>query len=215
MAKYTTNKGRLYMDALGDPGREIGSKPVYATCVVWTPDEAQLEEIMRQCRLVLRLPAHYEFHARQLTKQEKDSALPARLFRLLSMLGAKLECWCAEEVKHHTKLPIQIRGTELTHELIAQMLMRMPRERVEGVMLIIDERTEYKKAPKVTRELRSSVKDRMKSEGLEYMVGSVVAKPAHQKGGLQIADYLAAALVNGWQDCLNELQSFSVNHWRV
>ena len=170
---------------------------------------------MRQCRVALGLSARYEFHARQLTKGEKDTALPARFFHQLSLLGATLECWCAEVVKQHTKLPISVHGTDLTHELVAQMLMRMPRERVESVMLTIDERAEYKKAPKVTRELRSSVKNKMKDAGLDYSVGSIVARPAHQKAGLQIADYLAAALVNQWGDCLKELQGFSVDHWRV
>lgn len=134
MHKGSSSAGRLYMNALGEPGRLQGSRPTYAVCTIWAPHtEDELEAMFVSVRQSLRLRAGYEFHARQLIKRDWTAQLPERFFQFLVDHGLQVECWCAEVQKNRSRLPVHIAGKTLTHELVTQTLARMPREKVEGV----------------------------------------------------------------------------------
>lgn len=215
MGKRVAPAGRLYLDALGDPGRSPGSLPTYAVCTIWVPvTEDVLEEMVAETRRRLGLRAGYEFHARQLQTRDWAAEMPMRFFESLLDQGLNLECWCAEVQKSRSRLPLQIAGKSLTQELVAQTLLRMPRERVAGQTLIIDEEAKGK-APKVIQELRSAVRRALEAEGRDYNLGKVSARAAHQKAGLQLADFLVAALVEPWPSCAKVLGAWTVHHWRT
>lgn len=216
MPKRSSLVGRLYMDALGEPGRSQGSRPAYAICTIWTPHtEDELESIFVSVRQSLKLRVGYEFHARQLTKRDWTAQLPERFFQLLMDHGLQVECWCAEVQKSRSRLPIHIAGKALTHELVAQTLARMPREKVEGLTLTMDEKTSGKKVSKVIEEMRTSVRTALRAQGRDYMLGKISARPAHQKTGLQLADFLAAAIVEPWPACAKLLKGWPIHQWRT
>lgn len=216
LGKKASPGGRLYMDAYGEPGRSPRSYPIYATCTIWVPGSEQaLEDIFSAIRKTLGLRAGYEFHARQLTNRDWSSEMPKRFFESLVAQGLVFECWCAEVQKSRSRLPIHVAGKVLTHELLAQTLVRMPRERVERQMLIMDEEAKGKKVPKVIEELRAAVKRSLSEQGHDYMLGKISARPAHQKAGLQLADFIAAALVEPWSSCSKILAQWPIHHWRT
>ena len=205
------------MDALGDPGRSPGSLPAYAVCTVWVPlREEELEALFAVVRRSLGLRAGYEFHANQLTSHQWKHEMPRRFFQALVDHGLRVECWCAEVQKSRTKLPIHIAGKALTHELMAQTLVRMPLERARGLTLIIDEEAKGKKVPKVIDDMRAGIKLALEKRGHPYPLGKISARPAHQKAGLHLADFLAAALVVPWPTCTKLLlSSWHIDHWKT
>lgn len=81
--------------------------------------------------------------------------------------------------------------------------------------LTIDEKTSGKKVSKVIEEMRASVRTALKAQGLDYMLGKISARPAHQKAGLQLADFLAAAIVEPWPTCTKLLKGWPIHHWRT
>lgn len=216
MSQGSLPSGRLYMDALGDPGRSQGSQPAYAVCTVWVGHtEAELESIFAQVRSDLGLRAGYEFHAAQLTPSNWKAKVPERFFDLLVAHGLNAECWCAEVQKSKSSLPLHIAGKALTHELMAQTIARMPPNRVAGHTLIIDEEAKGKKVPKVVSDMHAGVKAALARRGMEYTLAKLSARPAHQKAGLQLADFLAAALVHPWPSCMKALSGWRIDHWRT
>jgi hypothetical protein len=216
MTKYTSVAGQLYMDALGEPGRAKYVQPVYAPCVIWVPGpEEVFEQQFAEVRRRLGLRANYEFHATQITKKMRSDELPRRFFESLREVSITFEAWVVEVVKERTSLPIEVNGKRLTYELVGRILALMPRECVAGVTLTIDEQVSDKKASTVTREMRAHIRQVMEQKGLEHSVGPVRARPAHQKGGLQLADMLAAAIVKPWPECTGVLGYWSITHWRA
>ncbi len=121
---------------------------------------------------------------------------------------------CAEVVKEKSKLPLSFAGKALTYELVARCLLRLPRECAAACPLTIDDKVHHKKAPAVVRELRAYVKRSMEVNRRDYMIGPVHARSSHQKAGLQLADFLAAALVKPWPGCRKELDDWDIEHWR-
>ncbi len=81
--------------------------------------------------------------------------------------------------------------------------------------LVIDEEAKGKKVPKVIDDLRTGIKVALEMRGRAYPLGKVSARPAHQKAGLQLADFLAAALVVPWPTCTKSLASWRIDHWQT
>lgn len=213
--KRAVPQGKLYLDALGDAGRANLSQPSYATGTIWIPGKDETcEEFFSQVRRDLELPAQFEFHATQLTKEARSKELRRRFFELLENYGFVFEAWIVEVEKESTDLPLHFTGKMLTNELALQTLLRMPRPRVEGHILTIDEKVEDKKAPKVVREMGTHIKGAMREQKLGYTIGSVRARQSHQSVGLQLADFVVAAMVKPWPECQNILASWHIEYWR-
>jgi len=204
------------MDALGDVARVNPLHPTYATCIVWIPhSEEEQDAMFGEARRMLGLRLGYEFHATQLTKQHRTNNLPLRFFTFLESHSFKFEAWILEMDKQHTTVPDEFTGKLLMYELTARMFMRMPRERVEGMTLVYDDTASGKKAPKIAQELRSHSNHVLHSRQLNYNISSVKIRPAHKLVGLQLADYVVAAVVRGWHECDDVLKAWPIDHWRI
>lgn len=218
MRQYIPPSGHLYFDALGDAARMRYVQPVYGACLVWVPHtEAgadDLETIFDRLRTALGMRQGYEFHATRLTKRDWSTGMPLRFFQLLRSYGVTPRVRCAEVMKEKSKLPFSFAGKALTYELVARCLLHLPKECLAACPLTIDDEVYHKKAPAVVRELRAYVKRAMEAAGREYMIGPVQARPSHQRAGLQLADFLAAALVKPWPSCRKELNEWDIEHWR-
>ncbi len=100
-------RGGLYLDALGDPGR-TGGQPVYALALVWLgQSDPEVEEMFRGVRVALGLRIEYEFHARQVTKEQWRQHMPQQFFALLREQGLRAEVWCAGIRKQRSALPLE------------------------------------------------------------------------------------------------------------
>jgi hypothetical protein len=208
--------GRLYMDAWGIPDRLLTGLPVYAPCVVWVAGtDAELEAKFEDVRAALKVRRAYEFHARLLTKRERSTQLPRRFFEQLMICNVAFEGWCAEMVKRKSRLPPQISGKALMHELVVQTFLRMPPDKVDGHTLTFDDQATGKKVSQAARELRSKVNAALNSHGGGCILGRAVEKPAHKCAGVQLADFLAAAIVQPWPECLSVMAPGTIHHWRT
>lgn len=215
VGKHSVPLGRLYMDAYGDPGRSKGSLPLYAVCTVWVPyTEQELHRLFGEVRQALKLHATYEFHAKHLSS--KDGNMSERFFEELLKRDVEMDVWCAEVEKSSSRLPTTVAGTKLTCELMAQILARMPSGRAVGQTLVIDD----KRAFKIVNALRSGIKSALADRGCSYPLGKLTTRPAHEYDGLQLADFVAAALVTPWPH-FNKCQKkaaqkglWKVQHWR-
>ena len=208
--------GRLYLDAFGESGRTSTSQPVYATCLLWLPDnDAAIEALFVAVRRELGVKPGYEFHARKLSKQERREKLPLRLFETLLSHGLEFQAWSALMDKSRSKLPPQITGKALFHELVAQAILRMPEELVSGVTLTYDEQQTTKKPGKSAQALRKHVGSALQQKGKSFRIGRVIAKPAHKSAGLQLADFIAAAIAEPWAECLALLTAEQLHTWRT
>lgn len=201
--------GGLYLDALGNPGRSDGQQ-IYAQCLVWLPhSEVEIEGAFVSIRRELGLPERFEFHARQVTKEQWKQRMPQRFFASLYQQGLRAEVWCVGVRKHRSGLPLEFEGKRLVNELVSRTLLEMPREHVDGVSLTIDERVHDKKAPKVVREMRTYLNNALNSRG--YSIGPVRGRESHECAGIQLADFLATAIVKPWPDCQSELASWDIH----
>jgi hypothetical protein len=216
MGQSILQSGHLYFDALGDAARARYVQPVYAACLVWVPradaDGKALGPNFERLRGDLGVRRNYEFHATQITKKDWSSAMPLRFFQLLRSYGVAPKVRCAEVVKTHSSLPLTFAGKTLMYELAARCLLRLPQECLVGCSLTIDDTAHQKKAPTIGRELRTYVKQAIEARGRKGMIGSIHARPAHQVAGLQLADFLAAALVKPWPICRKELENWDIEH---
>lgn len=215
MHKHYQAQGVPYLDAIGDSARIRYLQRHYAICTVWVPSEEYVEQEFKRARQELGLRSTFEFHASQLTKKERTDMLPLRLFELLKAHAFVFEAWCLEIDKTKTNLPLDIAGKELTYALVARALAPMPQQRVAGLPLIIDDSTNTKKASTVERELRTRIKELFETDHLGYRIGPIRLRPANQKAGLQLADFMAAAFVRPWSECHSTLSHWSITHWRV
>lgn len=208
--------GRLYLDAYGEPGRAVTSQPVYATCMLWLPgNDAAMEALFAEVRKELSLKPDYEFHARKLTKQHRREKLPKQLFAALRDHGLQFRGWCAVMQKSKSRLPPKVAGQSLFHELVTQTIARMPEEMVSTMTLTFDDQQVSKKPGKSAQALRKHLNEALQQEGRAYQLGRVIAKPAHQCGGLQLADYVAAAVADPWPECLALFTVNQIHTWRT
>lgn len=208
--------GRLYLDAYGESGRTITSQAVYAVCVIWLPgNDASVEALLGEVRKELGLKPDFEFHARKLTKQHRRGKLPQRLFEALREHGLPFQGWCAVMQKSTSRLPPEVTGQALFHELVAQAIARMPEEMVSATTLTFDEQQMGKKPGKSAQALRKHVNEALQQSGKGYHIGRVIAKPAHQCAGLQLADYVAAAVADPWPECLALFTANQIHTWRT
>lgn len=208
--------GRLYLDAYGEPGRAMTSQAVYVVCVIWLPgNDASVEALLTEVRKELGLKPDYEFHARKLTKQRRREKLPKRLFEALLAHNLQFQGWCAVMHKSKSRLPLEVAGQPLFHELVTQAIARMPEEFISGVTLTFDEQQTSKKPGKSAQSLRKHLNDALQRDGRAYQLGRVIAKPAHQCGGLQLADYVAAAVADPWPECLALFTANQIHTWRT
>lgn len=204
-------RGGLYLDALGDPGRR-GGQPIYAQALVWLGHtDAEVEELFARVRVELGLRVGYEFHARQVTREQWKQRMPQRFFAALHEFGLRAEVWCAGIRKERSGLPLEYTGKRLVNELVARTVMALPREYVEGAPLTIDDQVQDKKAPAVTREVRSAINSALIGSGRLYAIGSVRVRESHQCAGIQLADYLATAIMKPWPDCRGELAQWKTH----
>lgn len=208
--------GRLYLDAYGEPGRTMTSQPIYATCIVWLPgNDAAMEALLTEVRKELGLKPDYEFHARKLTKRHMREKPPKRLFEALRDHSLQFRGWCAVMRKSKSRLPPEVAGQSLFHELVTQAIARMPEEFISGVTLTFDEQQTSKKPGKSAQSLRKHLNDALHQNGKGYQLGRVIAKPAHQCAGLQLADYVAAAVTDPWPECLALFTANQIHTWRT
>lgn len=206
--------GRLYLDAYGESGRTITSQNVYATCILWFPgSDASLEALGAETRKELGLKPDYEFHARKLTKQHKRENLPIRLIEALLARCGEFQVWCAVMHKAKSRLPPKLSGTGLFHEMVSQAIVRMPEECVATMTLTFDEQQTGKKPGKSAQALRKHLNAKLSQKGNAYQIGRVIAKPAHQCAGLQLADFMAAAVATPWPACLDLGPAASIHTW--
>ena len=207
--------GRLYADAYGVPDRMPQSLPIYALCLVWVAGkDADLEAAIATSRAALGLRREYEFHARKLTKGERSSHLPARFFEQLLQQPVVFSASCAVMVKQRSRLPLDLKGSALTHELTRQAVLRMPSDQVAAHTLTIDGEKSGKKVSAVARTLRAEVNSALAHADRQERLARVVAKSADTCAGLQLADMIAAAIVTPWSDCLRLLGD-TVQSWRT
>jgi hypothetical protein len=208
--------GRLYLDAFGEPGRTPTSRSIYATCLVWTSgSDTDLETLFGQARSTLGLRRDFEFHARKLTKREKREQLPRRLFEILLAHGLQLQVWCAVMHKAKSGLPPALSGKELTYELIRQIVERMSDSYLIGATLTFDDQRLGKKPSKVAQEFRAAVNQALHARGVNPGLAHAIPKPADRCSGLQLADLLAAAVVDPWPDCLALFTNGQIHSWRT
>jgi hypothetical protein len=207
-------EGRLYLDAYGESGRTSTSQPVYATCLLWLPsNDAAIESAFADIRRELGLRQGYEFHARKLTKQQTREKLPERFFEALHSHGLEFQAWCPVMRKSKSRLPPEISGTALFHEMVAQVILRMAESLVWGRTLNFDEQQSGKKPGQSAQALRKHLQQALQREGRGYQLGRVIAKPAHKCAGLQLADFMAAAIVTPWPGCLALLADEQMHTW--
>lgn len=208
--------GRLYLDAYGDPGRAMTSQPIYAVCILWLPgNDTSSEALLADVRKALKLKPNFEFHARKLTKQHRREKLPKRLFEALRDHDLRFRGWCAVMQKSKSRLPPEVAGQALFHELVAQAIVRMPEEMVSDTTLTFDEQQTSKKPGKSAQALRKHLNSALQQSEKTYQLGRVIAKPAHKCAGIQLADYVAAAVVDPWPECLALFTANQIHTWRT
>jgi len=83
---------------------------------------------------------------------------------------------------------------DLFHEFVTDLARRIPLEATQGISLLIDA---HATTTRLTQTIRVAVSGALKTRGTQQRIKKARGRPAHREDGLQLADMVAGAVVEG------------------
>jgi len=200
----------LFLDWAGDPGTRFGegSSEQLIFVVVLCVEYGDLKQSLSELRRALNLPQDYEFHYVETPRRVREA-----FFRMLAGVPFAAQALLVHKRQLAQSLA-RTRGRDVLGRFIAELMVRVPSDSMEGAILLVDG---DKVAGALTRVIRVSISRETKAKRIKRGLKKVKGRPSHQEDGLQVADMLAGAIAGrekGEVDYLKNLsEKFTTGHF--